>query len=190
MFKKRISAFAIIALLLAAAGCASLIEEQGSTRPVPPEPPKEVKRATPAVGGYLGSFAADSFGDYTFEKKKTKEETTKKYKQFRGSLIRIENASVVPSRLKAGEKAEIRMTYAVLGAAPRKDFTITETRDIRYKGKPFGKPIVYVSRGDGTYSSSIPITLPPDAKKGDYKVVLTVQSHKIKSSMETAFQVK
>lgn len=181
----------IIALFLAA-GCASLLEEGGSAPAVPVESKKEVKPVTAVVGGYLGSFAPDSIGEYTFEKKKTKEETAKKYiyKPSRGIMVKIESASVVPNKIKAGDTAEIRLTYAVLGAAPRKDLTVTETREIRYKGRVFGKPKAYVSRADGTYSSSIPVTLPPDAKKGQYLVILTVQTHKVSSSRETIFYVK
>jgi hypothetical protein len=186
-----VSAIAVF-FLFVAAGCASLIEEHNGTTTVPEEPKKEVKPVGTAVGGFLGVFSADSIGQYTFEKKRTKEETEKKYghRPSRGLLLRIENVSVVPNRVRAGEVAEIRMTYAVLGAPPRKELTVTETREIRYKGKVVGKPVAHVTLGDGTYSSLIPVTLPPGAKRGQYRVLLTVQTHKASASKEASFFVK
>jgi hypothetical protein len=191
MFRKIFSAAAIIACSLGVSACASLLDLQETTPVGPVEPKKEVKTETAVTGGFLGAFRAESIGEYTYEKKSTKEETARKYhyKPSQGIQIKIENASVVPDRVKAGETVKIRMTYAVLGAASRKELTITETREIRYKGELFGKPKTYVTRGDGTYSSSVPVTLPSSAKKGRYKILLTVQTHKRSASKEATFYV-
>jgi len=191
MFRKIVSAAAIIACSLGISACASLLDLQETTPSVPVEPKKEVKTETTVTGGFLGAFRAESFGEYSYEKKRTKEETAKKYnyKPSQGILIKIEAASVVPGRVRAGETVKLSMTYAVLGAASRNELTITETREIRYKGELFGKPKIYVPRGDGTYSSSIPVTLPSSAKKGQYKVLLTVQTHKRSISKEATFYV-
>jgi hypothetical protein len=49
---------------------------------------------------------------------------------------------------------------------------------------------VKVSRKGGTYTSSIPLTLPSSAKKGLYVVVSTIQSEKLSDTIQTAFTVK
>ena len=72
----------------------------------------------------------------------------------------------------------MKMTYALLGVGAGKEAALTETREIRYEGEMYGKPQVNVSRGDGTYVTSIPITLPNDAKKGN-----TVLSRQCKALM-------
>jgi len=191
MLRKIFSVLAIAVLSLGVSACASLWEVQEPAPGGLSEPKKVVKTETAVTGGFLGAFSAESIGEYKHEKKSSKEETQKKYgyKPSQGIQIKIENASVVPGRIKAGETVTIKMTYAVLGAASRNDLTIAETREIRYKGTMFGKPKNYISRRDGTYSSSVPITLPASAKKGEYKVILTVQTHKKSASKEATFYV-
>jgi hypothetical protein len=96
----------------------------------------------------------------------------------------------VPNTAKTGEKIDFRMTYAVLGAKEGSELRVTETREINYKGELFAKPKMYVEREDGTYSSSIPITIPSDAKKGKYTVRFTVSSQNASDSKEMSFTVK
>ncbi|MCJ7481429.1 MAG: hypothetical protein MUO31_00525, partial [Thermodesulfovibrionales bacterium] len=105
-------------------------------------------------------------------------------------LIRIEDVSVSPSVAKPGDKVEMKMTYAVLGVGSGKELEISETREIRYQGEMYGKPQVSVSRSDGTYSSSIPLTMPKDAQKGKYSVIMTVQGPALSDSRETSFQIQ
>ena len=121
------------------------------------------------LGGVLGALAGGLIGHYAYDKKSSKENTSKKYnyKQSRGVFVKVENASVVPNAVKTGERIDLRMTYAVLGAKPDSELSVTETREIKYKGELFAKPKMYVKRDDGTYSSSIPITIPADREKGE-----------------------
>ena len=179
------------ALLLGVSGCASAPADRESPAAEPAAPKQEARAQTTAVAGFLGSFTPDSVGEYSSEIKRTKDETSKKYrhKQSGGILMKIENASVFPRKVKAGEKADLRMTYALLGAAAGKDLTVVETREIRYKGRLFGKFNAYISRGDGTYASSVALTLPPGAQKGRYRVILTVHTQKAIASRETFFYV-
>jgi hypothetical protein len=106
-----------------------------------------------------------------------------------GTMLRIENVAAVPATVKPGEKVDLNATYAVLEAAD-KDINITETREIRMGGELVGKPEVNVTRRGGTYSSTVPLFLPSDAKPGTYTVVTTIQSQNAKDSKETAFTVK
>jgi hypothetical protein len=104
-------------------------------------------------------------------------------------LLRIEDVSAVPATVKPGGTVEMKMTYALLGVGAGKEAAITETREIRYEGEMYGKPQINVSRADGTYVTSIPLTLPNDAKKGKYSIISTVQSPYASDSKEVSFQV-
>jgi hypothetical protein len=196
MYHKGFALFVMIAFMTVMFGCASVWEEQANTEAVssmePKEETKEIKREAAAAGGYLGFLTADSIGPYSYERLKTGEDTIKKYKRkpSQGILVRIENVSAVPKQVKAGERVEIRTTYALIGAPPSRELNITETWEVSYKGTLFTKPKVHVNHGDGTYSSRLPITTPPDAKKGTYKVVVTVQTQKASSMKEITFSLR
>jgi hypothetical protein len=77
----------------------------------------------------------------------------------------------------------------VLEAAD-KDINITETREIKMGTELIGKPEVNVVRRGGTYSSTIPLFLPSNAKPGTYSVITTVQTTTAKDSKETSFTVQ
>ena len=153
---------------------------------------KGAKTEMAVVGGLLGALAGGAIGHYAYDQKRTKEETAQKYnyKPSEGTLIRIEDVSVSPSVAKPGDKVEMKMTYAVLGVGSGKALEISEIREIRYQGEMYGKPQVSVSRSDGTYSSSIPLTMPKDAQKGKYRVIMTVQGPALSDSRETSFQIQ
>jgi hypothetical protein len=142
------------------------------------------------VGGLIGALAGGLIGHYAYDQKKSEAETAKAYhyKPSQGTVLRVESASVVPKTVNAGETVKIKMTYALLGAGSS-GADVSEIREIRYKGELFGKPEVNVTREDGTYSSSIPITLPSDAQKGKYSVVVKVRTANVSDSKETVFYV-
>ncbi len=204
MYKKIISIVVIITFIAGIMGCASIPEERkgaatgagiGAAAGIVAGAllgSKGAKTEMAILGGFLGALAGGLIGHYAYDQKKTKEETAKKYKYqpSKGLFVRIENTSVVPDKVNPGETVDIRMTYAVLGTPAHKELHITETREIRYKGELFGKPNVQVVRKDGTYSSSIPITLPADAKKGKYIVIVTVKTHNVSDSKKTSFYVR
>ncbi len=142
------------------------------------------------VGGLIGALAGGLIGHYAYDQKRTEAETAKayNYNSSQGTVLRIESASVYPKTARAGEKVDIRMSYALLGAGPS-GTEVSEIREIRYNGQLFGKPQVNVTREDGTYSSTIPITLPSDAEKGKYSVIMTVHAANVSDSKEAVFYV-
>jgi hypothetical protein len=153
---------------------------------------KGAKTEMAILGGLAGALAGGAIGHYAYDQKRTKDETSKKYNysSSQGNLIRIEDFSVVPATAGPGDTIELKMTYALLGVGAGKEVNISEIREIRYEGEIFGKPQVNVSRADGTYVSTIPVTLPNDAKKGKYNVITTVQSPYASDSKEVSFQIK
>jgi hypothetical protein len=143
------------------------------------------------IGGLAGALVGGLIGHYAYDQKKTKEETAQKYayQSSMGTVLRIEGVTAMPSVVKPGEKVDLNATYAVL-APTDTDITITETREIRMGGELVGKPEVNVARRGGTYSSTVPLFLPSDAKPGTYTVVTTIQTQSAKDSRETSFTVK
>jgi hypothetical protein len=203
MYRKIISVAVILMFLTGIFGCASIPEEHkgaatgagigAATGAIAGAllGSKGAKTEMAVVGGLLGALAGGAIGHYAYDQKRTKEETAQKYnyKPSEGTLIRIEDVSVSPSVARPGDKVEMKMTYAVLGVAANKELEISEIREIRYQGELYGKPEIQVSRNDGTYSSSIPLTLPKDAKKGKYSVIMTVKGASASDSKEVSFQV-
>jgi hypothetical protein len=204
MYRKFISITVILTFLTGVFGCASLTEEHkgaatgagigAATGAVAGAllGAKGAKTEMAILGGLVGALAGGAIGHYAYDQKRTKDETAKKYNynSSQGNMIRIENLSVAPATAKPGDTVELKMTYALLGIGEGKEVNISEIREIRYEGEIFGKPQVNVSRADGTYVSSVPLTLPNDAKKGKYNIIATVQSPYASDSKEASFQIK
>jgi len=204
MYRKIVSIAVIMAFMTGIFGCASIPEERkgaatgagvGAATGVAAGAllgSSGAKTEMAVLGGVLGALAGGLIGHYAYDKKNSKENTAKKYnyKQSKGVFVKIESATVVPNTVKTGEKTDFRMTYAVLGAKSGSELSVTETREIKYKGELFAKPKMYVKREDGTYSSNIPITIPSTAKKGKYTVRFTVSSQNASDSREISFAVK
>jgi len=204
MYRKIISVAVILTFLTGISGCASIPEEHkgaatgagagAATGAVAGAllGSKGSKTEMALLGGLLGALAGGAIGHYAYDQKRTKEETAQKYnyKPSEGTVLRIEDVSVVPSVANPGDKVEMKMTYAVLGVAAGKELEISEIREIRYQGELYGKPEIQVSRNDGTYSSSIPLTLPNDAKKGKYTITMTVKGPSVSDSKEVSFQIQ
>jgi hypothetical protein len=150
------------------------------------------KTETAILGGLAGALVGGLIGHYAYDAKKSREETAQKYsyQSSMGTMVRIENVSVTPNIITPGGKVDLQVTYAVLGASPDSQIPITELREIKQADELIGKPEVNVTRGGGTYSSTVPVFLPSDAKPGTYSVITTVQTTTAKDSKETSFTVQ
>lgn len=202
MVNKFIILALMIAFIVGMSGCVSLPEEQkvAETEAVTGEPeaaaeaftePEEPKTDITVLGGLRDALAGGKVGYYADAQKRSQGETSDLYDfDFsQGTMVRIEEASVAPKAVRAGDTVTIRVAYALLGESDE-SISVVETRAIRYKGKLSGNPEVEISREWGTYFSSIPVTLPSDAKKGVYKVKVRVKAGENSDSKETSFTVK
>lgn len=149
------------------------------------------KTETAILGGLAGALIGGLIGHYAYDAKKSKDETEKKYnyQSSMGTVLRVEEVSAMPSKVKPGEKVELKATYALMQPED-KDINITEIREIRMGDELVGKPEVNVVRRAGTYSSTVPLFLPANAKLGTYTVITTVQTQTAKDSKETSFTVQ
>jgi len=204
MYRKVITLIVIVAFFSTLIGCASIPEEHkgaatgagigaavgvigGSLLGA-----SGAKTEMAILGGLLGALAGGLIGHYAVDQRRTSQQTAEKYRyqSSRGVMVQIENVSVIPNTIRSGDHIEIKMTYAILGAGPDRELDVTETREIRYKGELVGRPEVKLARQDGTYTSTLPITLPQEAKGGMYTVTATVAAANVSDSRDATFTVR
>ena len=139
----------------------------------------------------MGALEGSRIGHYTYEVKATYKETLQRYDDQApaGTIVKIEDVSALPTHVGAGDKVELGATYALLGTSPDADITVTETREIRYEGNVVGRPKVTLTHKGGTYSSTVPLFLPNDAKTGTYEIIITIQTPNARDSSRTHFTV-
>jgi hypothetical protein len=132
-----------------------------------------------------------AIGHYAYDKKRSADETAKtyNYKSSQGTVVSIENASTTPSRLRSGQTVEIAITYAVLNPSPSVETRVTEIREITHNGNLVGRPEHIVNRTAGTYTSTIPLTLPSNSTPGTYEVKTTIQTPQASDVRITKFTV-
>jgi outer membrane lipoprotein SlyB len=200
MKQKLISSVVIIAFITLLSGCQSIPQEHkgaavgaGAGAATGAVAGAVIGKGTKGavIGALLGALVGGAIGHYAYDKQRTREETvqTYNYKESQGTILTIEEASSSPQTVHPGEVVEMKMTYAVLNPSPETQTNITEIREITHDGELVGKPEVRVERGDGTFTSTVPIRLPSGAKKGVYKVITTVQSETAKDTKEISFTV-
>jgi hypothetical protein len=144
------------------------------------------------LGGLLGALAGGVVGHYAYDVPRTREETIRQYNYnaSQGTILTIENATVYPPIVYPGEVADLRVTYAVLTPSPEVDVSVTEIRQITHHGELVGNPEVRVIRPGGTYISTVPLRLPPDARRGEYTVRTIIESSRASDARETHFTVR
>ena len=105
------------------------------------------------------------------------------------ALVRVDEVQAQPSQLRSGGTVNLNATYTVLSPSDQ-PMTVRETREVRLNGELVANPAVDVVRQTGTYSSALPITLPPNARTGRYEVTVTVASGDRQSTSTTSFSVQ
>ena len=131
------------------------------------------------AGGLLGGLAGGLLGNYHDEQEKSLAETRRTHTEYdaaRGTRLKIERVRTSPPSVAPGDTVEIQLTYAVL--TPREDVMVPvrESREILFEGIKVGEVSVDIEREGGTWRSVVPITLPGNARPGNYRVVASVES--------------
>ncbi len=201
--KKVLTLMIIITFLWGYLGCATLEEHKGAATGAAVGAAtgtvvgavagaKGHKTETAIIGGLIGGLIGGVIGHYAYDVRRNREETVQRYsyQPSSGTMVRIEEVSAIPNTLNPGEKVDLRVTYAILTPDPNIEVNVTEIREIRFQGELVGRPEVNVIRKGSTYSSSIPLFLPDNARRGSYQVFITVQTTNSKDSRETNFYVK
>ena len=92
------------------------------------------------------------------------------------NLGEFKDVEIIEVHVKPGDTVEIQLTYAVL--TPREDVMVPvrESREILFEGSKVGEASVDIEREGGTWRSVVSITLPGNARPGNYRVVASVES--------------
>ena len=96
---------------------------------------------------------------------------------------------MVPAVVPPGGTVNLGTTYTVL-TPPDQWLEVRETREVRYLGELVANPTTNVVRTNGTYTTSLPITLPATAARGPYEVTTTVAMGDRRASQTTTFRVQ
>jgi hypothetical protein len=131
------------------------------------------------AGGLLGALAGGLVGNYHDQQEKSLADTRRAHAEYtpaKGTRLKIEKVRTIPASAAPGEMVEIQLTYAVL--TPREDIMVPvrEIREILFNGIKVGEASVDIEREGGTWRSVVPITLPGNARPGNYRVVASVES--------------
>ncbi len=143
------------------------------------------------LGGLAGALIGGAVGHYKFDKEKDAEATAQQYnyQPSSGTVLRVEDVSASPSSIQAGNQVDLQSRYAVMTPLAE-PVQITEEYTIRHNGQLVGNPKITVSHEAGTYSSSIPLNLPNNAPRGEYRVVATISTPTSSDARETTFTVR
>jgi len=143
------------------------------------------------IGGLAGVLAGGVIGNLLDRRERTREATAtnEAYTQDQGNLVRIEEVGINPQAVRPGETVNVNIRYAIitLQGAPRA--RVREVRQIYHQAQLVGNPVVEVERPDGTYWSTLPITLPATAEAGRYDVVVGIEMDGTVDRWESRFAV-
>lgn len=145
------------------------------------------------IGATLGAIAGAAIGNYVDEQKENRQESIRDldYKPSQGNMVRIEDATTNPVKVKPGEVVGLNTTYYVLNPSSGAQVKIVETRVIRYNGKPVIEPMVReVRKEQGLTSSTARLPIPKDAAEGEYTVVTTIDNGSWQDKSVSKFYVQ
>ncbi len=143
------------------------------------------------IGGLVGVLAGGVIGNVLDRQERSREATaqTVGYTPNQGDVVRVEQVTVNPQSIRVGETVNVSVRYAVMtpnGSAPVR---VREVREVYRQGQLVGNPVLEIDRQDGTYSSTLPITLPASAASGSYDVVVRVELDGTQDSQQSHFTI-
>jgi len=143
------------------------------------------------IGGLLGVLAGGAVGNYIERQDKDRAAAAAAtgYQASQGNVIRLENGQVQPGTARAGETVNLSSTYTILTPS-NQPMAIQESWEVRHDGAMVANPTVNAQRANGTFTSTVPIILPSDAKKGIYDVTATVAMGDRTARSMTSFTVQ
>jgi hypothetical protein len=152
---------------------------------------RPVQKTGTVLGSLSGSLAGGVIGNYLErqDRDRTAAAIALSYLPEQGELLKIESVEASPPSTRRGDNVNLTSTYTVLTPHNR-PMTIRETREVRHKGSLVADLFIDVVRSSGTFTSILPIILPPNAKPGTYEVTTTVSKDQRTSRSITNFTVQ
>jgi hypothetical protein len=128
------------------------------------------------VGGLLGALAGGAVGQYMDRKDKDGSQAAADtgYSATQGNLVDVQRVEAQPSAVQPGTSVNLNTTYTVLTPNPNQTVPVQETRQVTHNGQVVANTSGTFQRQNGTFTSSLPITLPSNAQRGTYQVTTTI----------------
>ncbi|MFP4056289.1 MAG: YMGG-like glycine zipper-containing protein [Candidatus Brocadiia bacterium] len=142
-------------------------------------------------GGLLGALAGGAIGAYLDHRDKTAAQTKQDYNYQPAQGVRLDLVGVgaKPQQVQPGKQVDLQATYALMAPDDQQEVQVTETRVVTLDGAKVAETTAQVARTSGTYTSVVPVTLPPDAAKGTYELQVNLAAAGKTSQMKSAFTV-
>ena len=145
------------------------------------------------IGSILGGLAGANVGNEEYHRDRSEEAATGYYAYNRQEtardLLRIEDSTAEPKVAHPGEELKLTATFTILNRWGGSQL-VHIVREIRREGKIIGRPEVNSYRDNGTWTSSIPLSLPPDAEYGTYVVTTIIETDSSGDARESTFRVE
>ena len=155
------------------------------------------------IGGLLGGLTGGAIGNYIERRDDASTQVASApaagttaagqpssgYRPEDGPGVRMDRVQMSPMVVAPGGTVNLGATYTVLTSADQW-LTVRESREVRYQAELVANPTTQVSRTNGTYTTSLPITLPTTAARGPYEVTITVALGDRRASQTTTFHVQ
>jgi len=137
---------------------------------------------SPATGAWVGAAAGGlvgAVGGYLYAEHRNSEIRSQaaaaqsySYTPARGNVVAIDNATVTPSAVGAGQQVTLGMTYTILTPSGS-TIPVTLYREVRMGGSRVGEPYQYqVQNANGAFTDSVPYNVP--TTPGTYTVISRV----------------
>jgi len=187
-----VSVLCLVFLSQAAAGCATMSEEQKGTTIgagagavlggltgalLDKKNPGRGAAFGAAAGAALGGAAGWGIGAYRAKQVKTREQAADdlNYRPQQGIVTRLDGTSVIPQQARPGDEVMLQAQYVILGPSQNVQVKVKETRTILFNNEPVKQMEKETMLGFGAHNLQQLITLPRTAAEGRYTVVTTVQ---------------
>jgi hypothetical protein len=144
------------------------------------------------LGGLLGGLAGGIVGRALETKNEDYASTARDYDYWRQreTLVRLEDVDADPARAAPKDTVPLVARYALLPSDRERKIKVIERWEISRNGRIVGNPSISTERTGGTWSSAIPLTLPPSADDGVYRARVEVEADGTKDRGSTTFIVK
>lgn len=146
------------------------------------------------IGSIFGGLAGASIGNNEYHLQRSEEQAAGRYsyneQRARQDLVRIEDAYADPKTVAPGDRVNLVSTFTVL-TPYRRLALVHEVREVRSDaGDIIGKPEVTIRREGGTWTSSMPLKIPANARPGRYRVTTIVETDSAGDTRDFAFNVE
>jgi hypothetical protein len=144
-----------------------------------------------AAGGLLGGVSGYLYANHQNRQMRNAQaaQQTYGYTPSQGNVLTLEQVSVSPQRLRAGEQLRMDATYTLL-TPENQPTSVTIVREVYSGGTQVVQPYqVSATNPNGTFSDSAVLTLPQGSPAGSYTVVTRVMTNRGSAEKTASFSV-